>query len=78
MRYYAVRVRKETRTARINKADSPREALRIGFGVTPVRKDGPIYGHFECKDLGPKVSVIQSDRKRIALLMDEVGWEKIK
>lgn len=73
--YYAVRPRDLTSHIRIEKAVSPREALRIAFGVTPAA--GRIYGEFYAKSLGTTVATIRSDKKRIAALTSPDGWERI-
>jgi hypothetical protein len=64
---------------RIEKAGTGRGAVQRAFGRGEV-KDGSPYAHLDCgkwlvKNMGSLVSVIHSDRKRLALLRDRTGWE---
>ncbi len=65
--YYAVRPKGDPSNIRIEKALSPATACEMAFGKGRLSQ-------WEWKDLGPRVSVIQSDSKRIALLTDPTGW----
>jgi hypothetical protein len=74
--YWAVRpksARDYGPAIRIEKAGTVREALRLAFG-------GPIISpqNYEAKNLGTRIAVIHSDRKRVALLKDPKGWETIR
>jgi len=73
--YWAVRpIRHENNPAatRIEKAYTAKKACELAFGR-------PIYaGVWEAKNLGTRLAIIQSDKKRIALLRSPEGWEEIK
>lgn len=69
MRYYAVRYKSAPKQIRIEKADTPQKAFRLAFGGFPI-----CPANAEYKDLGSRVAVIQSDKKRIALLTDPNHW----
>jgi hypothetical protein len=76
MSYWAVRpksARDYAPAIRIEKAETVRQALRLAFG-------GPIISpqNYEGKNLGTRIAVIHSDRKRVALLKDPNGWETIR
>lgn len=62
---------------RIEKAERAADACQLAFGRnnpdnTPLAKYD--IGRYLAKDLGTRVSVIQSDKKRVALLRDKNGW----
>jgi len=73
--YWAVRpIRHENNPAatRIEKAPTAKQACALAFGrgVSP--------GVWEAKNLGSRLSVIHSDKQRIALLRSPDNWEEIK
>lgn len=71
MRYFAVRpTSTPDKNIRIEKAPTPSEAARLAFGR------GPYGPNWSWKDLGTRVAVIHSDKKRVALLLDPHGWYK--
>ena len=77
MPYWAVRPIKfptdiHPAATRIEKAPTAKQACELAFGR------GIYPGIWEAKNLGTQLRVIQSDKKRIALLMDPKGWEEIK
>lgn len=59
-------------TIRIEQAETPNGAARLAFGR------GDSRGHYECKNMGTRLAVIQSDKKRVALLKDPNDWHVIK
>lgn len=63
---------------RIEHAWDPGEAIKRAFGMALYHKSHPLSkydkGKWLVKDLGTRVSVIQSDAKRIALLTSKEGW----
>lgn len=59
------------KSCRIDKAATALDAIRMSFGIRLTKYD---RGRWLAKDLGSRLSVIQSDSKRIALLKDESGW----
>jgi hypothetical protein len=67
--YFAVRPISMPEHIRIEKAESPVEAIKAAFGR------GSHHMNWQFKDLGTKVSVIQSDRRRISLLKDPKNWK---
>lgn len=72
MPYWAIKPKGREDVTRIEKANTAEEACRLAFGR-------PIFrGNYLAKNLGTRVSVIQSDRKRIALLTSEDGWEVVQ
>jgi hypothetical protein len=73
MKYYAVRYKSAPTQPRIEKANTPRRAFHLAFGHPPRTFKGQ-PADAEYKDLGGRVKVIQSDRKRIALLTEPTGW----
>lgn len=71
--YYAVRPKTYTlEYTRIEKANDPKHAVRLAYG-------GPIlnYGNYIYADLGTRLSIIQSDKKRKALLVAEENWHPV-
>jgi hypothetical protein len=68
MRYWAVRPKTMPDQIRIEKAETSSQAAVLAFG----RGTG---AGWEAKDLGTRASVIQSDKRRIALLTSPDGWE---
>lgn len=58
---------------RIEKAASAEDACVLAFGRSSMRREVN-KGIWLAKDMGPRASVIQSDRKRVALLKDTNGW----
>lgn len=67
-RYYAVRPASQGgQNTRIEKSASPQGACALAFGR------GSEKG-FQWKDLGTRVAIIQSDKKRIELLTSPEGW----
>jgi hypothetical protein len=66
--YYAIRPKGDDykTTIRIEKAGTVGQAAELAFGRGK--------GKLEAKNLGTRVSVIHSDKKRIALLTSEEGW----
>lgn len=68
--YYAIRPSSAPNLSRIEKADTPENACRLAYGRGTT--------NFQWKDLGTRVSVIQSDNKRIALLQAPEGWVDFK
>lgn len=75
MRYYAVRPDSYHAGVRIEKADSPERAYDMAFGRS-LTKNARKWCKW--KDLGTRVTVIRSDKKRIALLTDPNGWNSFK
>lgn len=73
--YYAVRPVSMPEHIRIEHADTPLQATAQAFG-RPVRLGGLPSG-YEVKDLGTRVSVLHSDKKRHALLTSAEGWVTI-
>jgi hypothetical protein len=73
MRYYAVRYKSAPDQIRIEKAETPVRAFTLAFGTyaTPMKGLGP---HAEYKDLGTRISILKSDKKRIAILTDPKDW----
>ena len=67
--YWAVRPKSHQEHIRIEKAETPREACRLAFGR------GCLPGRWEAKNLGTRITIMHSDKKRIALLQDPKGWE---
>lgn len=68
MSYYAIRYPSAPDQIRIEKAGSPQAAHRLAFG--PFTK----ATRWQWKNLGTRARIIQSDKKRIGLLKDPVGW----
>ena len=66
MRYYGIRPKSYKEHIRIEKAATPQRAGQLAFGRG--------LSGFQYKDLGSRVEVIRSDKRRIALLKDEAGW----
>jgi len=58
---------------RIERAHTPIQACDQAFGRSSLKAKYNV-GHWLVKNLGTRVSVIQSDRKRKALLSDPSGW----
>lgn len=69
--YWAVRPKAQPDIIRIEKASSAREACRMAFGRTIK------WNVWEAKDLGTRIEVVQTDKKRIPLLRETSGWEEI-
>ncbi len=62
---------------RIEKGERAADALQLAFGRgNPDNTRAAKYdiGVWLAKDLGSLVAVIQSDKKRVALLRDTTGW----
>lgn len=75
--YYAVRFKSIPDQIRIEKAATPFDAFRLAFGGPPlISKRLPPNSQW--KDLGSRVDVIKSDKKRIAALTDPKGWKDFK
>jgi hypothetical protein len=55
-------------TVRIEKANNPLNAIKTAFDIKPDK------GRWLAKDMGSRVTVIQSDRKRLDLLSDPNNW----
>lgn len=73
MRYYAVRYKSAPDQIRIARVETPEKAFKMAFGSPPILiGEG---GNTEYKDLGSRVAVLHSDKKRIALLKDPTGWQ---
>ena len=71
--YWAVVPRDmDIKHVRIEKAETPEEAITLAVGYPPSK-----YSHWRVKDLGPNKSVIQSDRKRVTLLISPTGWRDL-
>ncbi len=70
-KYWAVRPKSMPDQIRIEQAETPEQAARLAFG----RGAG---AGWEVKDLGTRVSVIQSTKQRIALLQDPNNWITLK
>jgi len=69
MRYWAIRPKEyPVQYTRIEKAATSYEACRLAFGPP----GNP--ANYIAKDLGTRVAVIHSDKKRIALLTDPNNW----
>lgn len=69
MHYWAVYPKSAgLQSCRIEKALTAIEAIRIAFDIRPER------GRWLAKDMGSRLSVIQSDRQRLALLNDPSNW----
>jgi hypothetical protein len=74
MRYWAVRPASQGgNNTRIEKAETAVRACELAFGRSFANPKYNI-GHWQAKDLGTRVSVIQSDKKRIELLTAKEGW----
>src|SRR5215472_915837 len=63
---------------RIEKSETAAGATRLAFG-RETWSDGHKYscrecGTWLCKDLGPRIAVVQSSAKKMALLNDRNGW----
>jgi hypothetical protein len=63
---------------RIEKAGTGRGATLKAFGRGDIPDSSP-YAKYDCgkwlvKNMGSLISVIHSDRKRMALLRDRTGW----
>jgi hypothetical protein len=72
--YWAVKpADMELKFVRIERAEFPRVAVALAFG-RPFHSPKYEVGRWSVKDLGTRVSVIQSDNKRIRLLEDKSGW----
>jgi hypothetical protein len=68
MHYWAIRpINHQNQNHRIERAATPKRAFDLAFGR------GHGYG-FEYKDMGTRISVIHSDKQRIALLKDPNNW----
>lgn len=70
MTYYAIRPKTMPDQIRIEKAGTPEEAARLAFGRG-------IGAGWEYNDLGTRVSVIRTAKKRIALLKDPMNWKPL-
>jgi hypothetical protein len=77
MTYWAVKPKGRGDVIRIERTSTPIQAVRLAFGDTPYRSANLLYlnrDRYEAKNLGTRLAVIQSDRKRMALLKDPTGW----
>lgn len=72
--YWAVRPIWISDNIRIERAETAIEAANLAFGRRDIRRAKPA---FEAKNLGTRAAIIQSDKKRNALLTDQDGWEPI-
>jgi hypothetical protein len=69
MRYWAAYPKSAgVKSCRIERANSPLDAIKMAFDIKPGK------GRWLAKDMGSRVTVIQSDRKRVGLLNDPNGW----
>jgi hypothetical protein len=57
---------------RIEKAITSYEACRLAFGGPIVNPEA-----YHAKNLGTRLSVVQSDKQRINAIRDTNGWEKL-
>lgn len=70
MSYYAVRYESAPDQIRIEKASGPHIAFRLAFG--PFTK----LTRWEWNNLGTRSAIVQSHKKRVALLADPANWHK--
>lgn len=73
MRYWAVRYSGAPEQVRTEKAETPERAFKLAFGVSPVMF-GVNDGRTQYKDLGTRVEILRSDKRRIAALTSPDGW----
>lgn len=73
LHYYAIRPTAVPDNIRIEKAATPEDAQREAFGRPTFKRKGI----WQWKDLGTRVSIMQSDKKRIALLKDPDDWHDL-
>jgi hypothetical protein len=74
--YWAVRpisTRDTGANTRIERAETAQEACELAFGRG--FRGAPV---FEAKNLGSRVSVVQSHNKRVALLHDFADWVPVR
>lgn len=77
MRYYAVRYKSAPDQVRIEKAETAEKAFRLAFGVPPrILGDLPVTSEYV--DLGTRVNVIRSTKKRLELLNNPTNWVTYK
>jgi hypothetical protein len=69
--YWAVRPKATPMHIRIEQAHSAYRAVCLAFG-RPIGVD-----LWEAKDLGTRVAVLRSDKRRIALLTSPEGWNPV-